>query len=122
MTDITPLLHEVAALLHNARARAYCTINMQMVQTYWQIGQRIANAEQQGKDRANYGDYLLSQLSRHLTQTLGKGFSEANLRNMRQFYTTFSNFDQFATQCVANLSWTNIRLIMRLNDAAERAC
>ncbi|MDR2473610.1 MAG: DUF1016 N-terminal domain-containing protein [Tannerella sp.] len=52
--------------------------------------------------------------------TLGKGFSEANLKNIRQFYIVFPDFDQFATHCVANLSWTNIRLIMRLENKTER--
>jgi predicted nuclease of restriction endonuclease-like (RecB) superfamily len=91
-----------------------------MVQTYWQIGKRIVEQEQQGESRANYGDYLITNLSRYLSDTLGKGFSEANLKNIRQFYVVFPDFDQFATHCVANLSWTNIRLIMRLENKTER--
>ena len=88
-----------------------------MVETYWNIGRRIVEQEQQGRERANYGDYLIVNLSRHLTDTFGKGFSEANLQNMRLFYITFP---QFPTQCVGNLSWTNIRTIMRINNAKER--
>jgi predicted nuclease of restriction endonuclease-like (RecB) superfamily len=101
-----------------------------MVQTYWQIGKRIVEQEQHGQSRAAYGDSLISNLSRHLTDSFGKGFSEANLWNMKQFYQTFPDFDQFsthrvgnsqsATHRVANLSWTNIRLIMRLDDPKER--
>lgn len=73
---------------------------------------------------------MISNLSRHLSDTLGKGFSEANLWNMKQFYQTFPDYGQFsthrvensesATQRVANLSWTNIRLIMRIDDPKER--
>lgn len=55
--------------------------------------------------------------SKYLTDTFGKGFSEANLKNMRQFYLTFPEFD---TQCVANLSWTNIRTIIRISNKKER--
>jgi predicted nuclease of restriction endonuclease-like (RecB) superfamily len=76
--------------------------------------------EQQGKNRAEYGEYLISNLSRYLSDTLGKGFSEANLKNMRQFYNIFPNNDEFARRCLTNLNWTNICLIMRLENNAER--
>jgi predicted nuclease of restriction endonuclease-like (RecB) superfamily len=111
---------EIADMLQQARSTAYKAVNKVMVQTYWRIGKRIVEQEQQGQSRADYGDYLILNLSRHLSDTLGKGFSEANLKNMRQFYSVFPNLDQFATQCVANLTWTNIRLIMRLDNRAER--
>ena len=109
---------DIAALLAAARGVAYRAVNAVMVETYWQIGRRIVEQEQNGKDRADYGDYLIVNLSRYLTDTFGKGFSEANLWNFRQFYLTFL---EFSTHCVGNLSWTNIRLIMRLDDADERA-
>lgn len=122
--------NEISELLAQARRTAYKNVNAIMVQTYWQIGRKIVEQEQKGQNRAEYGDQLVTNLSRHLSGTFGKGFSEANLRNMRQFYTIFPEHDQFkdlstsnlqfATQCVANLSWTNIRQIMRLNDPKER--
>jgi predicted nuclease of restriction endonuclease-like (RecB) superfamily len=111
---------EIGKLLQNARIVAYKTVNTVMVNTYWQIGKRIIEQEQRGKDRADYGEYLIVNLSRYLTDIFGKGFSEANLRNIRQFYKLFPDFDKFATQCVTNLSWTNIRQIMRLDNKQER--
>ena len=112
---------EISELLKQARNMAYKTVNTIMVQTYWQIGKRIVEQEQDGQNRANYGDYLITNLSRYLSGTIGKGFSEANLWNIRQFYLVFPDFDQFSTHCVENLSWTNIRLIMRLDNQTERA-
>lgn len=112
---------EISELLSQARKTAYKAVNSIMVETYWNIGKRIVEKEQQGQSRAGYGDYLITNLSRHLSSNFGKGFSEANLKNIRQFYVAFPDFDQLATQCVANLSWTNIRLIMRLDDPKERA-
>jgi predicted nuclease of restriction endonuclease-like (RecB) superfamily len=91
-----------------------------MVETYWKIGRRIVEQEQNGKERADYGDYLIANLSRYLSDTFGKGFSEANLRNFRRFYLVTPDFNRFATHCVANLTWTNIRQIIRLDDAKER--
>jgi len=111
---------EIATLLATARGNTYRVVNRVMVETYWNVGQRIVEQEQKGKTRADYGDYLISGLSRHLTDVFGKGFSEPNLWNMRQFYITFPDFKQFSTQCVGNLSWTNIRTIMRLSNKDER--
>ena len=95
---------EISELLLKARNAACKTVNTIMVQTYWQIGKRIVEQEQQGKNRADYGDYLITKLSRHLSDSFGKGFSEANLKNMRQFFNVFPDFAQFATHCVANFS------------------
>ena len=111
---------EISELLKQARNFAYKSVNTIMVQTYWHIGKRIVEQEQQGQYRSNYGDYLITNLSRYLSDTIGKGFSEANLWNIRQFYMVFPDFDQFSTHCVENLTWTNIRLIMRLDNKSER--
>ncbi len=110
---------EIADLLLCARSKSYVSVNVIMVETYWQIGKRIVEEEQHGENRAGYGEYLIVHLSRYLTDLLGKGFSEANIRNFRQFYL---KFPQFNTQCVANLnvSWTSIRSIMRLDNEVER--
>lgn len=111
---------EIRDLLEEGRQTAYRSVNAAMVNTYWQIGRRIVEKEQLGKTRADYGDYLIANLSRFLTDCFGRGFSEANIRNIRQFYLRFPNFDQFATHCVANSSWSHIRLIMRLDNEKER--
>lgn len=51
---------EVSDLLQKARQKAYQSINSLIVETYWQIGKRIVEQEQSGKDRANYGEYLIT--------------------------------------------------------------
>jgi hypothetical protein len=115
-----PFYAGIAQLLITARQSAYRAVNSIMVQTYWHVGQRIVEREQQGQERADYGERLIVNLSRYLSDTLGKGFSEANIKNMRQFYLAFPNFQQFATHRVANLAWSHLRPIMRLDDGAER--
>jgi hypothetical protein len=45
-----------------------------MVQAYWQIGKRIVEEEQQGEQRAEYGSYLVKELSAQLSKEYGKGF------------------------------------------------
>lgn len=115
--EVSKIYTDIAELLNIARAKTYHVVNSIMVETYWKIGQRIVEEEQAGKSRAEYGTKLIENLSKYLTDTFGKGFSEANLKNMRQFYLAFPKFD---TQCVANLSWTNIRTIIRISDKKER--
>ena len=115
--EVSKIYSDIAELLNFARAKAYHAVNSIMVETYWKIGQRIVEEEQGGSSRAEYGTKLIENLSKYLTDTFGKGFSEANLKNMRQFYLAYPEFD---TQCVANLSWTNIRTIIRISDKNER--
>ena len=111
---------DITELLTAARACAYRAVNLVMVETYWQIGRRIVEQEQNGKDRADYGEYLIVNLSRHLTDTFGKGFSVANLKNIRRFYLVFPDMSEKATRRVANLSWSHLTRIMRLDSPKER--
>ena len=111
---------DVAQILQTGRSQTYSAINIAMVQTYWQLGQRIVEEEQHGQARAAYGQRLLSKLSHYLGEHFGQGFSVANLKNFRQFYLIFPSFDEIATHCVANIAWSHVRLIMRLENADER--
>ena len=115
--NVSKIYSDIAELLNVARAKAYNTVNTIMVETYWKIGQRIVEEEQGGNLRAEYGSKLIENLSKYLTDTFGKGFSEANLKNMRQFYITYPEFDR---QCLATLSWSNIVRILRIDNTAER--
>jgi len=75
-----------------------------LVEAYWQIGKRIVEQEQQGETNAIYGDHLLARLSKDLSETLGSGFSERNLRKMRQFYLA----NEENLQHAAKLTWTQL--------------
>ena len=81
---------DIRYILADARRRAYTAVNFVMVVAYWKIGRRIVEEEQAGNERADYGTYLIRELSRRLGDEFGKGFSVANLRNFRRFYLAFS--------------------------------
>ena len=83
------LLTGLADLLQAARVRAIRTINASLTGTYWEMGRRIVEYEQEGQDRAAYGIRLLPQLADDLTKRFGKGFGLANLNLMRQFYLVY---------------------------------
>lgn len=86
-----------------------------MVEAYWNIGKSIIE-EQGGNEKAEYGKGLLKELSKQMTQDFGKGFTVANLKNMRQFYLTFPNGYALRSE----LSWTHYRLLMRVENENAR--
>lgn len=77
---------QILDLLEQAKKNVKTAVNISMVYTYYEIGRRIVEEEQNGKDRADYGKYLLKELSEYLTFNFGKGFSADNLKLMRRFY------------------------------------
>ncbi len=98
-----------------AQSRIYSAVNTAMVQAYWEIGEQIYLACGEN-DRAEYGAGLLKYLSEKLTAEFGKGFTVANLKNMRQFYRAYPNR---YTLC-SELSWSHYRVLMRISDEKRR--
>src|SRR5690625_4055358 len=82
--------HQIIDLLQTARNKVVSTINRTMVATYFEIGKRIVEQEQGGEERAGYGKQVIKKLSKILTAEFGKGFSERNIEQMRQFYLVYS--------------------------------
>ncbi len=82
-------IQQIKSIISNAQNNVVRSINSQRVQMYWKIGEKIVVEEQQGKERANYGDFLIKTLSKELTATFGSGFSERQLETCRQFYQAF---------------------------------
>ena len=81
---------QIVDLLQSARKKVVQSINQTMVLTYFEIGRMMVEEEQNGKNRAEYGKYLLRELSKTLTQEFGRGFSVTNLKQMRQFFLIYS--------------------------------
>ena len=86
-------IDDIKAILNIAKQQVYTAVNSAMVQAYWLIGKRIVEEEQNGKGRAEYGSYLIKNLTNELTSEFGKGFSERTLREIRQFYLTFPDIN-----------------------------
>ena len=107
--------NQIRNILLSARNKVYQTANFAMGEAYWNIGKSIIE-EQGGNEKAEYGAGLLKELSKQMTHDFGKGFTVANLKNMRQFYLTFPNGYALRSE----LSWTHYRLLMRVeNDNAR---
>ena len=118
MGDITNFVVEIKTLLNQARDRVYRNTNSIMTQTYFDIGKRIVEEEQRGKSRAGYGKNLLENLSIELTKEFGRGFSVANIKNMRQFYLTFENRQTVSSEF--KLSYSHYIFLSRMKNSSER--
>lgn len=126
-------LKDVEHVLSQAKQSARTAVNLTMVYAYYEIGKMIVEEEQKGKQRAEYGAYLLKGLSQHLTKEFGKGYSVDNLKLIRKFYCVYSCdsigetvFPQFKNQSDSGharqfyLSWSHYLRLMRIKHIEER--
>ena len=112
-------INEIKKTLINARQKAYTAVNSAMVEAYWKIGRRIVEEEQSGRERAEYGKEIIKNLSKELTEEFGKGFGERNIRNIRQFYVLFSDYEKWKS-VISKLTWTHIQKVLRVSDEKAR--
>ncbi|MCG3203461.1 MAG: putative nuclease YhcG [Elusimicrobia bacterium] len=135
------LYQNIRSVLENARSATYHAINTTMVQAYWQVGRLILEHEQGGKSRAAYGQTVLEELSRRLSDEFGRGFDVTNLRKMRQFYRMFEIRDTARLELTTGkrdaprlkssqgtirhmvcdeLGWSHYRLLMQVENPTAR--
>ena len=106
--DINGFYQEVREIIASARQNAVRSVDFCRVQMYWQIGRRILEEEQKGKERADYGSYLLKNLAKKLEPEYGSGFSYRQLQFCRQFYRMYPIANALRSQ----FNWTQYRLLM----------
>ncbi|MBU1863642.1 MAG: thermonuclease family protein [Candidatus Omnitrophica bacterium] len=85
------------------------------VRSYWEIGKRIIEVEQDQQIKAKYGAYLIERLSEDLTAKYGNGFSVRNIQYMRRFYLTYR-----IAQAPAQLDWTHYQLLSGIKEKGKR--
>lgn len=107
---------DVRQIIETARSHAVRSVDFCRVQMYWQLGRRIFEQEQQGKDRADYGTYLIRNLAKVIEPEYGTGFSERQLKFCRQFYRTYPNGNALRSQ----LNWSQYRMLIQIADNDKR--
>ena len=110
------LIGEIKQIINDARAHAIRSVDFCRVQMYWAIGQRIVEKEQQGKERADYGTYLIKRLAQEIEPEYGSGFGERQLKFCRQFYKTYPNGNALRSQ----LNWSQYRMLIQISDPDKR--
>lgn len=107
---------EIRSIIDKTRSTAVRSVDFCRVQMYWNIGKRIFEEEQQGKERADYGAYLIKNLAKELEPEYGSGFGERQLKFCRQFYRTYPIGNTLRSQ----LNWSQYRLLIQIPDPDKR--
>lgn len=110
------LLDDIRDIIAQARDRVARSVNHELTVAYWHIGRLLVEDEQKGKERADYGKRLVTELAVRLTEEFGAGFSANNLWRMKDFYQRFPILDAVRQE----LTWTHYRLLVKIDDPAKR--
>ena len=113
--EVSNLYKDIKELVEQSRNRVYKTVNVEMINLYWNIGRMIVE-KQKGNSRAKYKDYLIEEISKKLTDYFGKGFSIQNLRRMRQFYIMYP----IRSTLMSELSWTHYLELIKIKEKNKR--
>jgi len=109
-------IQQVKAIITAAQSNAVRAVSTERVMMYWNIGKKIIIEEQNGKERAAYGAYIIENLSKELLASFGSGFSQRQLETCRQFYQVFP----IPHTLRAELNWTQYKLLIRFDDENKR--
>ncbi len=109
-------VNDIKTIINSARTNAVRSVDFCRVQMYWAIGKRIAEKEQQGKERADYGTYLIKNLAKEIEPEYGSGFGVRQLERCRQFYTLYPIASTLRTQ----LNWFQYKQLIAISDPDKR--
>lgn len=107
---------DIKNIIMSARDSAIRSVDLERVKMYWKLGERIFVEEQQGKDRAEYGKYLIKNLSKEIEPEFGSGFSIRQLERARQFYRTYPITSAVRSQ----FNWSQYKLLMQIENEDKR--
>lgn len=113
------LVSDVCTIIEEGRRHAFAAAGQVAILTYWNVGRRIVEEEQQGNARADYGKGLIPALANRLTAEYGSGYGRRNLAYYRKFYIDFSDLEILHTH-VQNLNWSHIRRILSVSNPEAR--
>ncbi len=109
-------VRDIKLIIGQARTQAVRSVEFYRVQMYWKLGERIFEEEQQGKERADYGTYLIRNLANEIEPEFGSGFSYRQLNWCRQFYRIFPIVSALRTQ----LNWSQYKMLISIEDNNRR--
>ena len=110
------LIDDARAIIETARANAVRSVDFCRVQMYWNLGRRIFEEEQHGKERADYGAYIVKTLADKLEAEYGSGFGVRQLERARQFYRIYPIASTVRTQ----LNWSQYKMLISIDDPDKR--
>lgn len=114
-----PVVLDVCTIIEKGRCQAYRAVEQVGIITFWEVGRRIVEEEQQGETRAAYGTKLIQNLSTLLTPIYGNSYNKRNLDYYRKFYLLFPELEIVNTR-VHNLNWSHVRRILSVTNPEAR--
>lgn len=120
-TDIITdnFVSDIRTIIEQGRKQAYAATGQIAIMTYWNIGRRIVEEEQQGASRAAYGQKLIPALAVRLAAEYGTGYGKRNLAYYRKFYLEFKDVEILHTR-VQNLTWSHVRRLLSVSNTQAR--
>ena len=116
ITITTSFISDIKKIIDSARSEAVRSVEFYRVQMYWQLGERIFNEEQGGKERADYGSFLIKNLSKELQPEFGSGFTQRQLERSRKFYREYP----IASALRSQFNWFQYRTLISISDKDKR--
>jgi len=114
--QLNDLIEDARKIIEKSRSNAVRSVDFCRVQMYWNLGKRIFEEEQQGKERADYGSYLIKNLAKKLEKEYGSGFGIRQLERARQFFKIYPIASTVQTQ----LNWSQYKLLISISDSDKR--
>ena len=112
------LLRDIQKMIKEARAAVATTVNTGLTMLYWRIGGRVGQEILKGT-RAEYGEEIVSTVSRQLEMEYGNGFSTKNIRHMIRFADAFPDI-QIVSTLSRQLSWSHFKEIIYLKQPLQK--
>ncbi len=110
-------INDVRTIIEQGRKTAYAAAGQTAIVTFWNVGRRIVEEEQNGESRASYGSRLIKNLSEELMPVYGRSYSKRNLDYYKKFYLIFPDIEIVNTR-VHNLQ---LDMYVRMYDDLMRS-
>lgn len=112
-------INDVRTIIEQGRKTAYAAAGQTAIVTFWNVGRRIVEEEQNGESRASYGSRLIKNLSEELMPVYGRSYSKRNLDYYKKFYLIFPDIEIVNTR-VHNLEWSHFRRVLSVTNPQAR--
>jgi predicted nuclease of restriction endonuclease-like (RecB) superfamily len=110
------LIQRIQLIVAAAKDKAIRSVDNERVLMYWQIGKVIFEEEQQGQERATYGQFLIKSIAKEFQPKFGSGFSVRQLERYRQFYRVFPIASALRTQ----FNWTHYKTLLGIEHEDKK--
>ena len=119
VASFSKILTYISDLIESAKQKVATEYNTTHIMLCWLIGKKIDEEILNNQQRANYGEKIIHNLSKELSQKYGKGYSKTNIFRMLKFARLYKNKKIVAT-VLGKLSWSHLIIICGIESETKR--